>query len=323
MGPTNLALVTLYKADLKLREAQAKLEAATRNVRIQERRLSELSQRVAAAQLKLKTDQAHSANLDLDLKTRDTHIEKLRSQQQAAKTNKEYQVFLVEINTHKVDKAKVEEETMLVMESVEKQQSELAEMTTQLEGEKTKLESMRNEIGDRIKSLQAEIDALKPARDAAADATPPKARAEFERLADRYEGEVMASIERPNKRREEYACTACNMDLVTDIYNRLHTRDDIVYCPSCRRMLFIPEDLPVEAAVNKVKEKKALPPKVPSAGTNRQTSAVDVLNSMTPDPDDAEVEAASDASIPDDMTPPSTGDVPEESNSQASDRPAH
>jgi DNA-directed RNA polymerase subunit RPC12/RpoP len=56
------------------------------------------------------------------------------------------------------------------------------------------------------------------------------------------------SLAKPDRRREEYLCTACNMDLVTDVYNKLHSRDDLVFCPSCRRILYIPDHLPPELA---------------------------------------------------------------------------
>jgi hypothetical protein len=68
-------------------------------------------------------------------------------------------------------------------------------------------------------------------------------------MSERFDGEAMASIAKPDRRREEYACTACNMDLVANIYNKLHSRDELTFCPSCSRILFIPEDLPPELAI--------------------------------------------------------------------------
>jgi predicted nucleic acid-binding Zn-ribbon protein len=253
MGPTNIALVKLFRAEQAFREAQARLDAAARNVRVQDRRVADLSEKLKLAQTHLKEQQAQAGQLDLDLRTRDAHIEKLRTQQQTAKNNKEYQAFLVEINTAKVDRNKVEDEAMKVLEAVERQQNEVGAMQAQLDGERKKLETLQAESGETVKRLTAEVESLRPARDAAAAAVPPKGREAFDRLSERYEGEAMSALGKPDRRREEYICGACNMSLVADVYNKLHSRDDLVFCPSCRRILYIPEDLPPETAINSAK----------------------------------------------------------------------
>jgi predicted nucleic acid-binding Zn-ribbon protein len=284
MGPTNLALVKLFEADQELREAQARLDAASKGVRIQERRTNDLAERIKLNQTQLREQQAKGGNLELDIKTRDAHIEKLRTQQQTAKNNKEYQAFLIEINTSKVDRGKVEEETLKVMEQVEKLQAELKDLTAQHETERTKLEQMKAQIGGTVKQLQSEIDQLKPARDQAAAAVPAKARIPFERLAERYDGEALSSVARPDRRREEYLCTACHMDLVTDVYNKLHSRDDLVFCPNCQRILFIPGDLPPEMAVNKKKERRETKPQeedTAAAPAESSAASSDATNSAT------------------------------------------
>jgi len=250
MGPTNVALVKLFKADQALRESQARLDAAARNVRVQERKVADLSEKLKLAQNTLKEQQSTAATLDVELRSRDGHIERLRTQQQTAKNNKEYQAFLVEINTAKVDRNKIEDEAMKVLEAVERGQNEVGAQQQLLDAERQKLDGLRAESGEMLRRLQAEVEALRPVREAAAAETPAKARDIFERLADRYDGEPMSAISKPDRRREEYICGACNMSLVADVYNKLHSRDELVYCPSCRRILFIPEDLPPEQAIN-------------------------------------------------------------------------
>jgi hypothetical protein len=74
---------------------------------------------------------------------------------------------------------------------------------------------------------------------------------------------------------------------VTDVYNKLHSRDELVFCPSCHRILFIPDDLPVELAVNKSKERKE--PKSKGGGRaaiGRQTAAEDVVKSISVEEDE-------------------------------------
>lgn len=286
MGPTNVALVKLFQADQKLRDAQAKLDAASKDIRVQQRRVDDLAERHRLAQATLMDARSASSAVELDLKSRDAHIEKLRTQQQVAKNNKEYQTFLVEINTQKVDKAKIEEDLLKQMEQVEKGQAEVKDLSTQLEAEKSKLGAMKEQIDTRLKALQAEIETLKGPREEAANAVPPKAREAFERLAEHHEGEALSALTKPDRRREEYVCASCNMELVTDIYNKLHSRDELIFCPSCRRILYIPEDLPPETAVHKkkiVKSRKA--PDVGSAGM-RQQSAMDIRNSIAIEPDE-------------------------------------
>ena len=291
MGPTNLALVKLFRADQDLRSAQERYETAARSVRILERKVAELSGKLTALQQSLREQQSKAGNMELDLKTRDAHIEKLRTQQQLAKTNKEYQAFLTEINTVKVDRNKVEDETIKVLEIVERTQGEVKALQGQLDDEQKKLTETQAQLGGRLAELQAEIDQLQPARDEAYEAVPPKAKSAFDRLAERHEGEAMSPLEKPDRRREEYVCGACQMSLVVDVYNRLHSRDELVACTSCGRMLFIPEDLPPDVAVNKAGAAAA--PKQPrakkeprgakgvGAAVNRQSSAEDVVNSVT------------------------------------------
>jgi len=253
MGPTNVALVKLFRADQALREAQERLDAATKNVRVQERRVNDLAEKLKVSQAKHKDLQVKAGTLDLDLRTRDAHIEKLRSQQQTTHNAKEYQTFLVEINTQKIEKAKVEEQTMAMMEQVEVAGKESAELTTSIENERTKLMTLKSQVGDTIAKLQAEIESLKGPREAISATLPPKARTAFDRLAEHHDGEALSALLKPDRRREEYVCSVCMMDLVTDVYNKLHTRDDMVFCPSCRRILYVPDELPPEMAVNKKK----------------------------------------------------------------------
>jgi predicted nucleic acid-binding Zn-ribbon protein len=281
MGPTNVALVQLYRADQALREAEERLDSASRSVRVQERRINELAEKLKLAQTQLREQQARGGQLDLDIKARDAKIERYREQQQNAKNHKEYQAFLTEINTEKIDKVKVEDEYLKVMEQAEKTAAEVKDLAAQLEGERKKNEETRGQLSGRLAELQAEIDRLRPVREAAAKGVSPKGLAAFERLVERFEGEVMAAIQRPDRRREEYVCTACNMSLVADVYNRLHSRDDLVPCPNCHRLLYIPEDMTPERAINKPKVRKEKPGgRGIGAISGRQVSAIDVARSI-------------------------------------------
>ena len=257
MGPTNLALRELYQADRALREAQDRLDSATKSLRVQRKRVELAETAAAEARAASMAARGDHDRADLDLKTRDERITTLRDQQQNAKDNKEYQAFLVEINTQKADRAAIEERVLTAMQEAETHQAAHAAATARLAEEKQKLADLEAHNADRVSELEAAVAEKQPARDEAAEATPPRARELFERLADRYDGEGMAPLEMPDARRMEYFCGACNRELMVDAYNRLITRDEPVSCPSCDRLLFVPHGLTPEQAVPKKAKRSA------------------------------------------------------------------
>lgn len=310
MGPTNVALYNLYQAETNLREAQRRLEAVTKNVRLQQRKVDDLTSKQQTNSTDLTKQQAKNGELELEIKSRDAKIEHLRQQQSQAQTNREYQAFLVEINTLKVDKAKIEEDSLKMMETIETLQKNGEALTSQLVAEKAKLTELQGSVDARVRELSAEVESLKPARDAAADAVPERVRVIFDRLAERYDGEAMEPIGKPHIKREEYIATICNIDLTVDVYNRLHSRDELVFCPSCGRILYIPEDLIPEKAVHKPREKKPRKTKKDlAAPVPLQTLAGSVVRSVDQDEDEEPT-----VSIPE----PESIDVPEQQPSNTS-----
>ncbi len=256
MGPINLALLQLFRVDSDLRKAQDDLDQATRGLRIQKKRAELGEQALTATGEQLKQVKAKQMELDSDLKQRDEHIEHLRLQQQEAQNNRQYQAFLGEINTQKVERGRIEDESTAKLQEIDALTAQRQEQADTAKAERAQAEELESSIGDTTAALQARIDELQPVRDEAAGKVPAGPRAAFERLADNYDGEALAPIGHIEGKEERYYCTACNMELVVDVYNRLRTRDDVVTCPGCGRMLFIPEDLTPEIAVKQKKVAK-------------------------------------------------------------------
>jgi len=293
MGPTNDALVRLFNADQALRQAQAKYDRAARDVRLQEKKLVDLQMRLSAARQKLKETQAHSSNVELEIKSRESRIDKLRVQQQTAKNHKEYQTFLIEINTAKVDRGHIEEDLLKLMELLETHQADVVQLQALIDAETQKLQTLKDNNIERLAVLSAEIDALRPVRDEVAAHVPSQALAAFERLAGHFDGESMAAIQKPDPRDEDIICGSCNMSLMVDIYNRLFSRDDLVFCPSCHRILYIPHDLPVGTPAKDKEPKKTRKNKKAQSGIIAEAKTAVAAEPVAPAPvnDDAEAQA--------------------------------
>ena len=228
------------------------MNSATRTVRGQGTKVEQLRADHAAAHHKSNELAAKLKELELELKSRDARIELLRERQQNATVPKEYQALIVEINTYKLDKSKLEEQALALMEQAETSKKNESEVKGHLGTEDGKLGKMTGDIDARVKELSAEVARLKGPREELAATIPHAAIAVYHRAAERYDGEAMAPIEKPDVRDVEYLCAGCNTYLVANIYNRLmSSKDEIVLCPSCSRVLYVPEELTPELALSK------------------------------------------------------------------------
>ena len=61
----------------------------------------------------------------------------------------------------------------------------------------------------------------------------------FLRVDERHDGEAMAPVTRVNPRREEYACSGCNIRVSIEVVSALQGKGDIQYCKVCGRILYL------------------------------------------------------------------------------------
>ena len=106
MGPILRGLNKLQRVENRLRAVQNKLARCRRSVLYQETQLRALQSNYEAKQQEIKLTRIQADRLELDLKSRDEHIAKLRAALNMARTNKEYSAVLTDLNTSKADDSK-------------------------------------------------------------------------------------------------------------------------------------------------------------------------------------------------------------------------
>ena len=61
----------------------------------------------------------------------------------------------------------------------------------------------------------------------------------FNRVAETYDGEAVVQIGGQEDRHEAYSCGGCFMGIIAESVNLLLTKDDIIRCPNCARILVL------------------------------------------------------------------------------------
>ena len=239
MGPVLNGLIKLQSVENRLRAAKAKLARCRRSVIIQENQVRSLQSALEAKKEETQLTKVQCDRLELELKTRDAQVNKLRASLNNAKTNKEYAAVLTQLNTTKADNSKIETQILDLMKAIETDEQECATIREQIEEQKQELEQKRKKAGASATEYEAEIEKIQAEWDEVAKDIPPKALEAFHRVAETYDGEAVVKVVEQEGKSAAFSCGGCFMGIPAESVNVLMTRDDIIRCPNCTRILVL------------------------------------------------------------------------------------
>lgn len=229
----------LQKIELQLASIRRRREQRARRLDVQKRKIAQVNGRLEEHNRTVRARQVRLDALALEISARESAAQKHREALNKAKTNKEYAGILAAMNTEKADAARIESGVLQLIDEVQALKDEAVTIETEklalvdeLNLGQQKLEDFEIEHHDNQARLEAE-------RDAAAQAVPPTTLSSFLRIAARHDGEAMAEVTRLHPKREEYGCSGCNLTLSLEVVNALQSRDEVNYCGSCGRILYL------------------------------------------------------------------------------------
>jgi hypothetical protein len=213
------------------------------------RRLKETEDRVAAQEARLKDlDTRHSqyqrdiSKRELEIRSHQEKINRLKEQLLKAGTNKEYQALINEISLEEAEKGRIEDKVLEMMIGVEQYTKEENEIKAALGTAKQAAGQLRTEVEaglSEVKKREAELAAQR--KDVAAKLDPETLK-RYEGLLRSRTGEaVVAAIFQAGTGGEEgqYMCQGCFMPLTHQMVNQLMLGIDLVGCKSCGRILYL------------------------------------------------------------------------------------
>lgn len=239
MGPVLNGLSKLQSVENRLRAAKAKLTRCRRNVVIQENQVRSLQNALAAKKEEIQLTQVQYDRLELELRSRDEGIAKLRAALNNAKTNKEYAAVLTQLNTTKADNSKNETQILDLLKDIEADQAECKEIQEQIEEQKQLLDKTRAESGTLGGKYEAEIQQIQEEWNEAAKDIPADHLELFRRVAETYDGQAVAEIVTSDDKKRAHSCGGCFMKITFESVNLLMSKDEIIRCPNCTRILVL------------------------------------------------------------------------------------
>lgn len=239
MGPVLSGLIKLQSVENRLGAAKAKLKRCRRIVVIQENQIRSLQNTYEAKKEEIQLTKIQADRLELELKSVDEQVVRLRTSLNIAKTNKEYAAILTQLNTTKADNSKTEAQALDLMRDIEADEQECNSIHEQIEEQKTVLDQTRKESEISAVKYEAEIKEIQSEWDAVAGELPEEAIGLFKRVAETYDGEALSAVDTESGMTGAYSCGGCFMGITAESVNLLMTKDDIIRCPNCTRILVL------------------------------------------------------------------------------------
>lgn len=239
MGSLLNGLARLQAVENRLRAAQARLVRCKRSVVVQGNEIDKQQRALDAKKQEIKLTRLQCDRLELDLKTRDQEIAKYRAALNTAKTNKEYATLLTQLNTTKADNSKIETQVLELMKGIEAEEIECEAIQHRIDEQKRKLVEIQKQSEATAIELQAEVDRIQDEWNDVSKSIPQEILRVYKRVAENYDGQAVAEIEEPESKPARYSCGGCYMGITAESVNQLLTRDEIIRCPNCTRILVL------------------------------------------------------------------------------------
>lgn len=232
-------LLAVFQVDKQLRGLKSRLTAAERFLGEQSKELYGLDTKQHALETQLKAVTAQTMGAEGEAKRLEARIAVIREQMNNAKTNREYQAFLVEMNTFKIEKDKHETAALDSMSRQEDIKGQVGEIVTK-KGERGQVKQVAQTDRDaRYKEIETQLNELKAERDQLATEVPADVLSRYQRLVDMRGEEAMGPVEVQDRKRHEYTCGVCQMSLPIDAVSLLMSQGKLTFCSACQCILFL------------------------------------------------------------------------------------
>ena len=195
-----------------------------------------------AAKLRVKQIESERKQLELEVETKKTQIDKYANQQLLTRKNEEYKALAHEIEMAKEVIFKIEDAQIVLMEQAEAAQKEVARAAAEAAAAKKLLDDQIGELDAREVVLKKDFAALTADRAQLASAVDEPTRNRYERIFKSKGENVVVGI-------EHSACGGCHMKLPAQIVTHCRAEQaELVTCPSCGRVLYFTRDMDLTKA---------------------------------------------------------------------------
>jgi predicted nucleic acid-binding Zn-ribbon protein len=227
-------LLTLQDRDQRLRSFQSELNHLPEERKAREKQIADSAARLDQGKVRAKGIEVEKRNLEVEAQAKRDLIARYRQQQLQTRKNEEYAALAHEIEAAEKIIASVEDRELDLMEELEKLTPQLATAEKLHADERSKLQNILDSLESKKNNLEARVSELKSDRQRHAEGIDDEVLSLYEHLFKTKHGTALATL-------EHEVCMGCHMKVTAQTIVQVRAARQIIHCPQCGRILYMPE----------------------------------------------------------------------------------
>jgi len=232
MDPNLQRLQELQVLDSRVAGFERKLEAIPGRIQTIRDGLQQAKGSVDAIRAKLDGARKDMRTKEKELEYQGAQRKKLEAKLYEVKTNKEYSAALAEIEGAKVEKNRLEEEILGLMELQERLGREVVDGDARLRPQEAEAKVQEAAAAEELRALEVDLEAARSEREGVAREVPRDLLAQYARLLKGRAGLAVALVG------SNGICSGCRVTLTPQRFNEVRQSSKILVCENCGRFLY-------------------------------------------------------------------------------------
>jgi len=195
-------------------------------------RLEELNNQLSEDEIRLKGERKTLRTLEMNVQKLVDDRKELSENMYGGKVSnvKELEQMQRKMELLAVEKKKLEDSILNLMESIEDKEALLDQATAELNHSKQDLEGKEKRLADEMLQLERELARLEEERNNIAGKIEAKYIDKYVMLAEKNQGQALARV-------VEDLCSGCRVYISSGLRGKLYNPGAMVYCENCGRLL--------------------------------------------------------------------------------------
>lgn len=237
MTITAEALRTLHRLHQQATELRGRLARGPKQIKARENNVKHLENELESAKESEKRIKLTVSERELTLKERENRILDIRAKLNSCSSNREYETFVEQIAADEQANSVLSDEILELFDKVSESSKVVKTANDSLQQSKSQLKEVTDRVTEEKSGLESELTRIEQELGESEKNLPSEVKQDYERVVRAHGEEALAPLDDEN-------CGGCFQRITPQMLNEL-ALGKLVFCKSCGRLLYVPEDTAV------------------------------------------------------------------------------